>query len=87
MGHGFVWARCPSVADVDCAGHFGGSGIPRVERPHRAFVVIVDPAAHQFGDRGQLACGCGGLIPGGVLDRGDELGIGGRRKRGIALDV
>ena len=53
MGHGFVWARCPSVADVDCAGHFGGSGIPRVERPHRAFVVIVDPAAHQFGEQGE----------------------------------
>ncbi len=58
----------------------GGRRVPRVERPQRAFVVVVDAAAGQLGDHGKPPGTGDRLLPHPVLDRGNENLIRGRRE-------
>ena len=60
-------------------GHFSTSGIPRVESPQHTLVIGVDAAAGQLRDRGEPPPG-DRLLAHAVLDRGNQLRIGGRRE-------
>ena len=73
-------SRGPAVPDMQRGGHLGGRRIPRIKRPQRAVVVVIDAAVHQLRDRGQPSRTGSGFGAGAVLDRRDQLAITNRRE-------
>ena len=61
------------MADGQRRGHLGGRAVPRIARPVPALVAVgLDPAGHQFGDRGQPPGPRCRFHPGRLLDRRDD---------------
>ena len=68
--------RGRSMADVERGGHLGGRAVPPIAGPVPALVAVgLDPAGHQFGDRGQPSRPYCGFHPSRLLDRRDDRTI------------